>query len=141
MQRSLIAVALMLLTPLAMAQVYKWTDSHGTVHYSQTAPASGVNFKKIKTVEPVAASAQDSAAQTPPPARTQAAPAPSEPIADTPANRKTLCDSLQANLKMLKGNSPVVMQQDGKSTALDDTQRQQQVTADEAQYQQYCQAE
>jgi hypothetical protein len=33
------------------------------------------------------------------------------------------------------------MQQDGKSTALDDTQRQQQVTADEAQYQQYCQAE
>ena len=140
MQRSLIAVALMLLTPLAMAQVYKWTDSHGTVHYSQTAPASGVDFKKMKTVEPTAAPVQAPETPTPVAARTQSAPASSQPIADTPANRKTLCDSLQANLKMLKGSAPVVMQQDGKSTALDDTQRQQQVTADEAQYQQYCQA-
>lgn len=141
MQRSLIAVALMLLTPLAVAQVYKWTDSHGTVHYSQTAPASGVDFKRMKTVEPTVAPAQDSETSTPAAARTRPAPASSQPIADTPANRKTLCDSLQANLKMLKGNGPVVMQQDGKSTALDDTQRQQQITADEAQYQQYCQAE
>ena len=67
-------------------------------------------------------------------------PAASQPIADTPANRKTRCDSLQTNLKMLKGTGPVVMQQDGKSTALDDTQRKQQIAADEAQYQQYCQA-
>jgi hypothetical protein len=141
MQRSLIAVALMLLTPLALAQVYKWTDSHGTVHYSQTAPAAGVDFKRIKTVQSTAAPAQDAATQAPAPARTQSAPASSQPIADTPANRKTLCDSLQANLKLLKGNGPVVMQQDGKSTALDDTQRRQQITADEAQYQQYCQAE
>lgn len=140
MQRSLIAVALMLLTPLAVAQVYKWTDSHGTVHYSQTAPASGVDFKRIKTVESTAAPAQDADTQTPAVAETQPAPASSQPIADTPANRKTLCDSLQTNLKMLKGTGPVVMQQDGKSTALDDTQRKQQIAADEAQYQQYCQA-
>lgn len=141
MQRSLIAVALMLLTPLAVAQVYKWTDSQGTVHYSQTAPASGVDFKRIKTVESTAAPAQDPQAQTPA-ATTEAQPAPaaSQPIADTPANRKTLCDSLQNNLKMLKGTGPVVMQQAGKSTALDDTQRKQQIAADEAQYQQYCQA-
>ena len=140
MQRSLIAVALMLLTPLAVAQVYKWTDSHGTVHYSQTAPTSGVDFKRIKTVESTAAPAQDAETQTPAVAETQPAPASSQPIADTPANRKTLCDSLQTNLKMLKGTGPVVMQQDGKSTALDDTQRKQQIAADEAQYQQYCQA-
>lgn len=140
MQRSLIAVALMLLTPLAVAQVYKWTDSHGTVHYSQTAPTSGVDFKRIETVESTAAPAQDAETQTPAVAETQPAPASSQPIADTPANRKTLCDSLQTNLKMLKGTGPVVMQQDGKSTALDDTQRKQQIAADEAQYQQYCQA-
>lgn len=141
MQRSLIAVALMLLTPLAVAQVYKWTDSHGTVHYSQTAPASGVDFKKMKTVETTATPAQDAETQVPVPASTQSPPASSQPIADTPANRKTLCDSLQANLNMLKGKGPVVMQLGGKSTALDDTQRRQQITADEAQYQQYCQAE
>jgi hypothetical protein len=141
MQHSLIAVALMLLTPLATAQVYKWTDSQGTVHYSQTAPAAGVDFKRIKTVQSTAAPAQDAETQAPAPARTQSAPPASQPIADTPANRKTLCDSLQANLKLLKGSGPVVMQQDGKSTALDDTQRRQQIAADEAQHQQYCQAE
>ena len=140
MQRSLIAVALMLLAPLAAAQVYKWTDSHGTVHYSQTAPASGVNFKQIKTTA-ATASTPDTDAQVAAPAKAQPAPASSQAIADTPANRKTLCDSLQANLKLLKGSSPVVMQQDGKSAALDDNQRQQQIAADEAQYQQYCQAD
>jgi predicted flap endonuclease-1-like 5' DNA nuclease len=142
MSRSLIAATLMLLTPLAMAQVYKWTDSQGIVHYSQTAPATGVDFKKITTAASNAAATPEPAQESQPaPARTQAAAAASQPIADTPANRKTLCDSLQANLTMLKGTGPVVLQQDGKSTALDDTQRRQQITADEAQYEQYCQAE
>lgn len=142
MHRSLIAVALMLLTPLAVAQVYKWTDSQGTVHYSQTAPAEGVHFKQIKTTgESVAQTpAQDAGAQVAESATAHPAPASSQSIADTPANRKTLCDSLQGNLKMLKGNGPVVMQEDGKSAALDDNQRRQQVATDEAQYQQYCEA-
>jgi len=141
MQRSLIAAALMLLTPLAVAQVYKWTDSHGTVHYSQTAPAAGVDFKRIRTVQSVAVPTEDPEAQTPASPSTQSTPASSQPVADTPANRKTLCDSLQANLKMLRGSGPVVMQQNGKPTALDDTGRKQQISADEAQYQQYCRAE
>ena len=60
MHRSLIAVALLLLAPLATAQVYKWTDASGTVHYSQEAPPQGTKYKQVKTVgsvEPVAAPA------------------------------------------------------------------------------------
>ncbi len=44
MHRSLIAVALLLLAPLATAQVYKWTDASGTVHYSEAPPAQGTKY-------------------------------------------------------------------------------------------------
>jgi len=140
MHRSLIAVALLLLTPLAHAQVYKWTDPNGTVHYSETPPAQGTKFNKVKTngsVDPIAAPAP-----TTPAAAASAAPAPaSAPIADTPENRHTLCESLKSNIAALQGGGPVVMQQGGKSTALDDTQRKQQTTTDQGQYQQYCQSQ
>ena len=140
MHRSLIAVALLLLAPLANAQVYKWTDAGGTVHYSESPPVEGTKFNKVKTngsVEPLAApvpaptTAQSSATPAAPPA----------PIADTPENRRTLCESLKSNIAALQGSGPVVMQQDGKPTALDDSQRKQQTGASQAQYQQDCQSQ
>ncbi|OOG48106.1 DUF4124 domain-containing protein [Rhodanobacter sp. C01] len=139
MHRSLIAVALLLLAPLATAQVYKWTDASGTVHYSQDAPPQGTKYKQVKTVgsaeplsAPAAASAPESSSQT-------AAAAP--PAADTSGNQSTFCVSLRANLAALQGSAPVVMKQpDGKTTALDDDQRKQQASSAQTQYDQYCQS-
>ncbi|MFC5527205.1 DUF4124 domain-containing protein [Rhodanobacter ginsengisoli] len=138
MHRSLIAVALLLLAPLATAQVYKWTDAGGTVHYSQAPPAQGTQFTKVATTgtaEPLVKPA--------PKDNTEGSNEPSveqKPVADTPENRSKLCESLKANLATLQGSGPVVMQQDGKSMALDAAQRKQQVAAAQAQYDQYCQA-
>ncbi len=137
MHRLLIAVALLLLAPLATAQVYKWTDAHGTVHFSETPPAQGTTFKKVKSngsAEPLVAPA--------PAASVDSAPAPSSglPVADTPENRGKLCDSLKANFGALQGHGPVVMQQGNKSIALDANQRKQQVDAAQSQYRQYCQS-
>jgi Domain of unknown function (DUF4124) len=140
MHRSLIAVALLLLAPLANAQVYKWTDAGGTVHYSETPPVQGTKFNKVKTngsVEPLAAPAP--AANVAQASTVPAAPA--APIADTPENRHTLCESLKSNIAALQGSGPVVMQQDGKPTALDDSQRKEQTGSTQAQYQQYCQSQ
>jgi hypothetical protein len=142
MHRSLIAVALLLLAPLANAQVYKWTDASGTVHYSETPPTQGTKFNKVKTngsVEPLAAPAPAPADK--PAQASTAATAAAAPIADTPENRHTLCESLKTNIAALQGSGPVVMQQDGKSTALDDSQRKEQTGSAQAQYQQYCQAQ
>jgi hypothetical protein len=138
MHRSLIAVALLLLAQIATAQVYKWTDAHGTIHYSETPPpaAQGANYKKVKangSVEPLVAPAP--AASSP-----VAAAPPAPPVADTPENRNKMCDSLRANLSALQGNGPVVMQEGGKAVALDGTQRRQQTDAAQSQYQQYCQS-
>ena len=132
-----LALVLLLLAPAVAAQVYKWTDSHGTVHYSETPPPQGTKFKRISSSgveQPVAA---------PAPAKKEAeAPQTAEPstttLPDTPENRARLCSSLKANLDVLKGKGPVVMEQQGKSVALDEAQRNDQITQAQAQYTQYC---
>jgi hypothetical protein len=142
MQRLLIAVALLTLTPLATAQVYKWTDAGGTVHYSQTPPEQGTNFKKVTTtgsVKPLAAPPAASNQTTSSTAVSTPAPqAPQAPVANTPENRDKLCDALKNNIAALQGTGPVVMNQDGKTVALDATQRQQQTDAAKAQQAQFC---
>jgi hypothetical protein len=136
MHRSMIALALLLMAPLVSAQVYKWKDASGTVHYSQSPPPGGAaKFKQLKAdtsvpPAPAASVAKPAAAATAQPAATT--------MADTPENRAKLCTSLQTNLAALKGSAPVVMQQGGKQTALDDNARKQQASAAQAQYQQYC---
>lgn len=137
MRRSLIAVALLMLAPLAAAQVYKWTDAHGTVHYSEAPPATGTTYKQLKTNGTAPATAAPNTANSE--SAPTAAPVPSSPVADTPENRNKLCDSLKSNLAALQGSGPVVMQQNGKPTALDDNQRKQQTGSAQAQYQQFCQ--
>ncbi|EIM04756.1 hypothetical protein UUC_00465 [Rhodanobacter denitrificans] len=137
MHRSLIAVALLLLAPLAAAQVYKWTDASGTVHYAEAPPAQGTKYQKVTTtgtVEPLAAPAT---ARTAPGSETPAEPA--RPVANTPENRDKMCAALKTNLAALQGGGPVVMQQNGKTVALDDAQRKQQIASAQANYDQFCQ--
>lgn len=144
MSRSLIAVALLLLAPLAAAQqIYKWTDAQGTVHYSQSAPPQGTKYKQMTLGGSVESSDQQPATQQPSddstPAPTDGStPAPAAPMADTPANRAKMCATLKSNLATLQGSGPVVMQQDGKPSVLDAAQRKQQADGANAQYQQYC---
>jgi hypothetical protein len=137
MHRSMIALALLLTAPLISAQVYKWKDANGTVHYSQTPPPSGGT--KFKEVKPDTSVPPTPAASTAPPAAPAATAQPAATtMADTPENRAKLCASLQTNLAALQSAAPVVMQQGGKQTALDDSARKQQASATQAQYQQYC---
>ncbi len=142
MRRLLIATALLLAAPLVAAQAYKWTDAKGTVHYSDAPPPQGTKFSKVTTSgtveapassEPALPSANSGASQP------AAKPAQSSlPVQDTPENRAKLCDSLKHNIDTLKGNGPVVMQQDGQSKLIDADQRQQQTATAEGQYRQFC---
>lgn len=138
MRRPLIAVALLLLAPLANAQVYKWTDSSGTVHYSQEAPPAGTHAQTVKvtgTAAPLAAPAASTETAAQPASANQT---PQQPMADTPENRYKLCATLQANLEMLKSSAPLVTQDGKQQKVLDDAGRKQQRATAEAQYQQFC---
>jgi len=136
MRRLPFVLALLLLAPLASAQgVYKWTDAHGTVHYSETPPPQGTPFKRLTP------SGGEQTPPPPPPTQSSDTPQtrePGAPMADTPENRAKLCTSLKANLDLLKGKGAVVMEKDGKPVALDEAQRNQQIDDAQKQYQQYC---
>jgi hypothetical protein len=136
MRRPLLLVALLLLAPQVFAQAYKWTDSAGTVHYSETPPPTGTKYQRVTTTgtaEPLAQPAPVVEKS----GSTEAAPSP-QPVADTPANRAKFCTALKSNLDMLKGDGPLVMQQDGQQKPIDDDQRKSQINTAQAQYQQYC---
>ena|SRR5690348_1353409 len=138
MRRLPLALVLLLLAPAVAAQVYKWTDSHGTVHYSETPPPQGTQYKRIDTngMEQPASPAPAKAAA---PAATTATPAADAgQMPNTPENRAKLCSSLKANLDLLKGKEGVMLEEGGKSVPLDETQRSQQIALAEQQYQQYC---
>lgn len=139
MRRLPLAVALLLIAPLACAQVYKWTDAHGTVHYSQSPPPSAsTKYSRVTvngTVDPITPPSHEANAET---SSDNTPTAATQPVADTPANRKKLCASLQSNLNTLKGTQPVVMQVNGQQKVIDPAQRKQQVSNAQAQYQRYC---
>jgi hypothetical protein len=136
MLRPLLLAALLLTATAASAQVYKWTDAQGTVHYSQLAPPQGTKYKTITTT-----GAEESPVPPPPASQPDAEPAPAAaaaPMTDTPENRAKLCGTLKANLDALNGAGPVVMQVSGQSKALNADERKQQVAAAQSQFQQYC---
>lgn len=138
MRRPLLAVALLLIAPMAIAQVYKWTDAHGTVHYSESPPPHGQHYKQITltgSAEPIAQPSSPAPESANP---DTAGAATSQPVADTPENRTKLCTSLKANLSTLKGSGPVVIEENGQQKVLNDAQRKQQIATATSQYQQYC---
>ncbi|MBN8712885.1 MAG: DUF4124 domain-containing protein [Xanthomonadales bacterium] len=146
MLRLPLAIVLLMLSPLSVAQIYSWTDAGGTVHYSEAPPEAGVHYKQISltgtSMSPTSAPAATAPASTEAgtEATRAAAPAPpATPMADTPDNRARLCATLSANLTQLRGSAPLVVNKDGIDVVLPNNQRQAQLSSAETQYQQYCQ--
>ena len=140
MPRRTLFVLLLLAAGGATAQAaYKWTDAKGTVHYSESAPPAGTRYSRVTlsgSVQP--AQAPTPAADAAGDASAAATPAAPATMQDTPENRAKLCGSLKANLDALRSAGPVVMEQGGKPTTLDDAQRKQQLDSAQSQYSQYC---
>jgi len=138
MRRPLIALALLLLAPLVSAQAYKWTDAHGTVHYSESPPPAGTKYSRVSLSGTEQPAAQPAATEESAKPSGDAPPATASTVADTPENRAKLCATVKTNLDTLKSSGPVVMQQDGQQKVMGADQRKQQIDAAQAQYQQYC---
>jgi hypothetical protein len=142
MRRLPIALVLLLVAPLVSAQVYKWTDAKGTIHYSESPPPTGTKYSQVSvsTGDDSSGASSDgsatSASSTPMPTNDTAQ---TQSLVDNPENRAKLCGSLKANIGTLQGTGPVVMQGSGGSQQLlSADQRKQQLDASQSQYQQYC---
>jgi len=134
----------------AGAQVYKWKDASGTVHYSDSAPPSGTDYQKVKisssTATPVvstpasAASASAAASNAPSThAAVPAAAASTAKIPDTAANRAKLCKDLDHNISLLGSDKPLTAgDASSPQQNMDDVQRRQELNTARAQKEQYC---
>jgi uncharacterized protein DUF4124 len=143
MRRLSIALALLLVAPLACAQVYKWTDAHGTTHYSESPPPTGTKYSQVSVNTGASAPAGGDGATAATSSSSNStsqgsSSAPQGPVEDTPENRAKLCSSLKANIGTLQGGGPVVMSNGGQQQLLNADQRKQQLDASQSQYSQYC---
>ncbi|GIX35120.1 MAG: hypothetical protein KatS3mg126_0899 [Lysobacteraceae bacterium] len=123
--------AIALLLPLLFAysvtaaEIYKWTDDKGRVHYSDQPPPEGVASERRSIAqgtptssEPAKADAEDAAA----------------------AERARLCEQVQQSLKLLRENQNVMMDLDGdgKPEPLDAAAREEQALAAQRGVEEYC---
>ena len=120
--------------------VYKWIDSTGHSHYSQTVPQG----QKYQTITP-AGTVTDTAAATPAPATAATAGAtPAKPAANSPTPaqiaRQKLCESAHTNVQVLT-NSPSVnldIYGNGKPQQLTPAQQTEQLNKAQRQVETYC---
>ena len=141
MRRILLFAMALLLAPLASAQVYRWVDGNGTVHFSQTPPPAGVKYQIMHLSSDTGTTAGVAPAPAGSGSNGTGAPAQRPPMTNTPANRTELCKQLQQNLTLLNGSEALnVAGPDGKPKALDGKAREVQKATTQAQIKQYCAA-
>jgi|SRR5690348_4776308 len=127
-------------------QIYKWKDSSGVVHFSQTPPADGAHYKRMQLSSgPEVASQPSRPAEGTSGGDSRDTAAVSSPVAarkteaDTPSNRAALCKQLSSNVTLLQGKQPVVTAGDnGKQQVMSDSAREQQLATARSQQVQYC---
>lgn len=130
----------------AQGQVYKWTDASGIVHYSDAPPpqdTSNVQTVRVSGGDRPHAMTNDAPAEG---ADADKAKGPADnglpqttTMADNADNRVQACTAARNNLDLLNSKFPVaVTGSDGKSRALDDSQRRAQIADANAQISLYC---
>ncbi len=146
----LLVAAFASLPAFAAEQVYKWVDSHGTVHYADTPPANGAPYQVLDLAIPDFEKAHSTAAQ--PDSGTAT---PTDDDSGTPddasqastqakgadAGRNNLCAKLRSNIKLLQSHQVVVAKDaKGAEKVMDAKTRQQQLATNQRQYKQNCQS-
>ena len=96
------------------AQVYKWTDDKGQVHYTETPPPQDATQIKVPTGGPASAPAPASEAKA------DAAPA---PAAGTPEAKAKRCEFEKQQLKVLEGSVVTYKNEKGEYVKMDDAKR------------------
>jgi len=140
---SLLLIALLGVPLVVCAQVYKWKDAHGTVHFADTPPPHGVAYTIVKT-HLSAGNGSDVPTFSPKSENAENAgdtdSASQKPLPNTPANRKQVCAKLEANIKLLNGVSPVITKDaSGKSHVMSMEDRSKELATEQKQHQQFCQ--
>jgi hypothetical protein len=98
--------------PVAAAQVYKWKDANGVVHYADTPPPKGTESSQVAVkpdpIPPADATATPATATAPATAGAAGAPSP-EAQAQVAVLRKQACENARARAQQLASLPSVAM--------------------------------
>lgn len=138
------AAALLLVSSMSQAGVYRWKDSHGVTHYSQTPPRVEA-YQTIKGPPPppqgsstAASPPQSDSGQSQPPQARQQARAEQAPKL-SPAQRQQKCTYEQKRLASLQRRPQVLLQYpDGHVKRLSEEERQAEITNTQNRIGKYC---
>jgi hypothetical protein len=124
MVNKILIVALVSLTAVAQAaDLYKWTDDKGVIHYSDTPPPGHNDATRLRVksgvsdeAAPPAATTTDADANKP-----KDAAKPNPPPTPQPMDRPAACEQARSNLGLLQSKYPVA---DASGKPLDEKTRQ-----------------
>ncbi len=124
MRRAVIAAVLTLTVPVALAQVYRWVDEKGRVHYGEKPPA-GAKSKALKPPagQPVAPRAEDLSSQELEFRRRQVQKGQDEEkYAREAANREARCNNAKSDLAIAE-QAALFRQEKGERVFLSDAEQ------------------
>ncbi|MGH8232583.1 MAG: DUF4124 domain-containing protein [Rhodanobacteraceae bacterium] len=124
-------------------QIYTWKDSSGVTHFSQSPPANGAHYTKVRLAGEPAVSSKPPApadSEAVPKDQNAAPPASNNKTtqADTPSNRAELCKQLSSNIALLQSQQPVVTGGGNDKQVMSGDARKQDLATAQAQQAQYC---
>lgn len=122
----------------AAADVYKWTDATGVVHYADTEPAAGANAE-LMHLNGSSAKAAAASAENPAGAAEHTGAAQGTQVTTGPDAGK-LCTQARSSLELLQSRTPVGLDTNGngKPEPLDDNARQVQIARAQTLIARYC---
>jgi Domain of unknown function (DUF4124) len=145
MNRKLLLLALLAACSAQAAEVYKWTDANGIVHYSDAPPpADASQVEKMRVGGGVVSAtatpmANDDAAADPDKAKPPAPPAQTA-LDPNVENMAKLCSQARTNLQMLQSANNVALPNptDGTPQVMDDQARQARLAAEQQNVAAFC---
>lgn len=145
--KKFLAILLLLSATAAFAELNKWVDAQGKVHYSDEPPPANVKSKTLRTAPAAAASApaapksiaeREAELKKAQQAKKEAA----DRAAQEQANKETEkanCASAKENLRTLQsGTRMVEVDAQGEYSYLEDDQRQQRIAKAQEQIKNWC---
>jgi hypothetical protein len=119
------------------AEVYKWTDAAGVVHYSDTKPPDDAKAQLL-TLTSTTTTESDAVAAEPEP-EPEEKPADGA-LAGSPQRAELRCEQARSNLELLQSKYTVGLDTGagGQAQVLDDAQRQRQIASAQTLIATYC---
>lgn len=137
---ALLVLLILVIPAAAWAQVYTWTDSSGTRHYSDAPPANGVKYSQLNVKSSAPENASKHASSSPSSSDTNGDQGASDAAkSNATSYKKSYCANVSGNISKLESKQIVTStDSSGKAYIMSKQQRAQKLKLAQSRYRKYC---